>query len=119
MPNRKKKEVKRRHPRVGSPTGSNGSLGLSEANRQELEAKMAFPMPSREALLNQTEVSSNRDLQDPELLNPEHIQAQETMRSPLWNHDRMDSRKRYCLLATIHKATKWDAGYSPSQNGTP
>ena len=27
------------------------------------------------------------------------------VRSPLQNHDRMDSGRRYCLLATIHEAT--------------
>ena len=48
-------------------------------------------MPSRDASVDQTKVSSNGDLQDPELINPGHIQAQEVVRNPLQNHDRMES----------------------------
>ena len=47
-----------------------------------------------------------RDLQDPELISPEHIQAQEVVRNPSQNHDRMDLGRRYGLLAMIHEATK-------------
>ena len=107
MPNRKSQRSRKKMSRRGSPTGSNGSSGLSKVNCQELKAEMAFSMPSREALVDWMELSLNGDLQDPELINPEHIQAQEAMRSPLKNHDRVDSGKRYCLLATIHETTKW------------
>ena len=66
---------------------------------------MASPMPSREALVDHSEVSSNEDVQDPELINLRQEQVREAVRNPLQNHNRMDLGRRYCLLATIHEAT--------------
>ena len=79
--------------------------GPSEADRQELEARMASPVPSREASVDCSKVSSNGDVQDPEHIDSEQEQAREAVRNPLQNHDRMDSGRRYCLLAMIHEAT--------------
>ena len=72
---------------------------------QELEARMAFHVPSREALVNHSEVSLHGDVQDPEHINLGQEKVSEVVRNPLQNHDRMDSGKRYCLLTMIHKAT--------------
>ena len=54
----------------------------------ELEARTAFPAPSREASVDRSEVSSNGDIQDPEHFNSEPEQAREVVRSPLQNHDK-------------------------------
>ena len=48
---------------------------------------MASPMPSREALVDRSEVSSTGDVQDPEHIDSEHEQVREAVRSPLQNHD--------------------------------
>ena len=71
---------------------------------QELEAKDASPMPSREASVDCSEVSLIGDVQDPEHIDQGQEQVSEIVRSPLQNHDRMDSGRRYCLLTTIHEA---------------
>ena len=71
----------------------------------ELEARMASRMPSREASVDCSEESSNGDVQDPEHIDSEQEQVGEAVRNLLQNHDRMDSGRRYCLLAVIHKAT--------------
>ena len=83
----------------------NQSSGLSEVDRQELEAGMASPMPSRKALMDHSEVFSNGDVQDPEHIDSEQEQVREAVRSLLQSHDRMDSGRRYCLLVMIHEAT--------------
>ena len=57
----------------------------------KLKAGMAFPMPSREALVDRSEVSSNGDVQDPEHIDLGQEQVREAVRNPLQNHDRMDS----------------------------
>ena len=66
---------------------------------------MVSPLPSREALVDRSEVSSNGDVQDPERIDLRQEQVREAVRNPLENHDRMDSGRRYCLLTTIHEAT--------------
>ena len=63
------------------------------------------PVPRREALVNCSKVSLNRDVQDPEHIDLGQEEVSEVVRNPLQNHDRMDSVKRYCLLTTIHEAT--------------
>ena len=83
----------------------NGSSGPSEADSQELKAKAASPMPSREASVDYSEASLIGDVQDPEHIDQGQEQVSEIVRSPLQNHDRMDSGRRYCLLTTIHEAT--------------
>ena len=55
--------------------------------------------------MDHSEVSSNGDVQDPEHIDSEQEQVREAVRSPLQNQDRMDSGRRYCLLAMIHEAT--------------
>ena len=105
MPNRKSHRSKERSLKRESPARSNGSSGPSKVDHQELEAKTASPMPSREALVDHFKVSSNGDVQDPEPINLSQKQVREAVRNPLQNHDRMDSGRRYCLLTMIHEAT--------------
>ena len=62
-------------------------------------------MPSREASVDHSEVSLIGDIQDTEHVDQGQEQVSEIVRNPLQNHDRMDSRIRYCLLTTIHEAT--------------
>ena len=74
-------------------------------DHQEFEAEAASPMPSREASVDHSEVSSNGDVQDPEPIDLRQEQVREAVRNPILNHDRMDSGRRYCLLTMIHEAT--------------
>ena len=83
----------------------NKSSGPSEADRQMLKARMASPMPSREASVDCSKVSLNGDVQDPECIDLGQEQVSEVVWNPLQNHNRMDSGRRYCLLTMIHKAT--------------
>ena len=92
-PTEKVEKNRKRTSKWGSPTVSKQSSGNSEADHQEFEAGMASPMPSREALVDHSKVSSNGDVQDPKHLDSEHEQAREAVRSPLQNHDRIDSGK--------------------------
>ena len=103
MPNSHRR--KKRTPKQESPAGSNGSSEPSEVDHQELKARTASPVPSREALVDCSEVSLNGDVQDPEHINLGQEEVSEVVRNPLQNHDGMDSGRRYCLLTTIHKAT--------------
>ena len=105
MPNRKSRRSKKSAPKREFQAGSNQCSGLSKVDWQELEARMASPMPSREASVDCSKVSFNGDVQDPEHTYSEHEQVREAVRSPLQNHDRMDLGRRYCLLAMIYKAT--------------
>ena len=105
MPNRKNHRSKKRTLRQESPARLNGSSGPSKVNHQEFKARMASPMPSREASVDHSEVSSNGDVQDPEHIDLGQEQVSEVVRNPLQNHDRIDSGRRYCLLTTIHEAT--------------
>ena len=105
MPNRKSHRGKRRTQKPESPARSNGSSGSSEADSQELKAKAASPMPSREGSVDCSEAPLIGDVQDPEHIDQGQEQVSEIVRSPLQNHDRMDSGRRYCLLTTIHDAT--------------
>ena len=66
---------------------------------------MASFMPSWEASVDRSKVSSNGDVQDIEPINLSQEQVREAVRNPLQNHDRMDSGRRYCLLMMIHEAT--------------
>ena len=105
MPNRKSHRSKKRTLKKESSARLNRSSGPSEADCQELEARTASPMPSREALVDHSKVSLNGDVQDPEHINLEQ-EVSEVVRNPLQNHDRMDSGRRYYLLTTIHEATQ-------------
>ena len=88
-----------------SPSQIKQKFGPSEADHPELEARTTSPMPSREALVDHSEVSLNADVQDPEHINLGQEQVSEVVRNPLQNHNRMDSERRYCLLTMIHEAT--------------
>ena len=105
MPNRKSHRSKKRTPKRESPARLNGSSGPSKADCQELKARTASPMPSREASVDHSELSLHGDVQDPEHINLGEEEVSEVVRNPLQNHDRMDSGRRYCLLTTIHEAT--------------
>ena len=109
MPNGKSHRHKRRTLRQESPAQSNGSSGPSEADCQELKARIGArttsPMPSREASVDHSKVSLIGDIQDPEHVDQGQEQVSEIVRNPLQNHDKMDSGRRYCLLTTIHEAT--------------
>ena len=105
MPNRKSCWSEKRTLKRESPARLNRSSGPSEVDCQELKARMASPVPSREALVDHSEGSLNGDVQDPEHIDLEQEQVSEVVRNPLQIHDRMDSGRRYCLLTMIHKAT--------------
>ena len=118
MSNRRSCGTKKRTPKGESPARSNGSSGPSEADCQELKAEMAFPVPSREASVDHSKLSSNGDVQVPELIDLRPEQVREAMRNPLQNHDRMDLGRRYCLLTMIHEATCQGCRALPMQSGT-
>ena len=105
MPNRKSHRGRRTTPKQGSPAQLNESSGPSKLDSQELEAKATSPMPSREVSVDHSEASPIRDIQDPEHVDQGQEQVNEIVRSPLQNHDQMDSGRRYCLLTTFHEAT--------------
>ena len=106
MPNRKTRRGRRRTLKRESLAQSNGSSGPSKADIHELKAKAASPMPSREALVDRSEVSLIGDMQSLEHIDQEQKQVSKIVRSPLQNHDRMDLGRRYCLLTTVHEATR-------------
>ena len=105
MPNRKSRRSKKRTLKQESPAGSNRSSGPSKVDCQELEARMASPVPSREASVDCSKMSLNGDVQDPEHIDLEQEQVSKVVRNALQNHDQMDSGRRYYLLTTIHEAT--------------
>ena len=105
MPNRKSHRGKRRTLKCESAARLNGSSGSSKVDRQELEARTASPMPSRQASVDCSEVSLIGDVQGPEHIDQGQEQVSEMVRNLLQNHNRMDSGRRYCLLTTIHEAT--------------
>ena len=55
--------------------------------------------------MDHSKVSLIGDIQDPKHVDHRQEQVSEIIRSPLQNHDRMDSGRRYCLLATVHEVT--------------
>ena len=105
MPNRRSHRRKKRTPKRESPARLNQSSGPSEVDHQELKARTTLPMPSREALVNHSEVSSNGDVQNPGHIDLRQEQVTEEVRNSLQNHDRVVSGRRYCLL-TINETTR-------------
>ena len=105
MPSKKSHRGKGRTPKQEPPVQLKISSGSFEVNSQELKAKAASPMPSREASVDCSEASLIGDIQDPEHVDQGQEHVSEIVRSPLQNHDRMDSGRRYCFLTTIHAAT--------------
>ena len=78
----------------------------SKAGYLELEAERASPVPSREASEDRSEAASDGGIQDQGCFDFQQDQVDEVVRNPLQNHDRMDSGRRYCLLITVHEATR-------------
>ena len=105
MPNRKSHRGRRRTPKRESLAQSNRSSGPSKADSHDLKAKAASPMPSREASVDCAKASLIGDIQSLEHIDQEQEQVSKIVKSPLQNHDQMDSGRRYCLLTTIHEAT--------------
>ena len=115
-------------PKRQSPMGSNPSshrseagcseAGHSEASYLEFEAERASPVPSREASEDCSEAASDRGIQDQGHFDFQQDQVDEVVRNLLQNHDRMDSGRRYCLLITVHEATRTGRWALPKQNGT-
>ena len=92
---------KTRRSEAGCP-----EVGHSEASYLELEAERVSPVPSREASEDRSEVASDGGIQDQGCFNFQQDQVDEVVRNLLQNHDRMDSGRRYCLLITVHEATR-------------
>ena len=90
-----------RHSKTG-----HSKARCSEASYLELKAGRASPVPSREASEDHSEVTSDGGIQDQGHFNFQQDQVDEVVRNPLQNHDRMDSGRRYCLLITVHEATR-------------
>ena len=63
-------------------------------------------MPSREASEDHLEMASDGGIQDQGRFDFQPDQVDEVVRNPLQNHDRMDYGRRYCLLITVHEATR-------------
>ena len=92
---------------MGSNQSSHHSKARhSEANRFKLEAERASPVPSREASEDHSEAASDGEIIDQRCFDSHQKQIVEVVQSPLQNHNRMDSARRYCLLITVHKAIK-------------
>ena len=116
MPNKRSQKNKRRTPKRQSPVGWNPSshhskagcseAGCSKSSNLELKAERVSPVPSREASEDHSEAASDGGIQDQGHFNFQPDQVDEVVRNPLQNHDRMDSGRRYCLLITVHEATR-------------
>ena len=91
MPNRRSHRSKKRTPKRESPAGLNLSSRPSKVDHQDLEAGTVSPMPSRDASVDNSEVSSNADVQDSEHIDLRQEQVKEVVRNQLQNHDRMDN----------------------------
>ena len=91
----------------------------SKANYLELKAERASPVPSREASEDCSEAASDRGIQDHGHFNFQLDQVDEVVRNPLHNHDRIDSGRRYCLLITVHEATRRGCQALPKAKWNP
>ena len=81
-------------------------VGHSKANRFKLRAKRALPVPSREASEDYSGVAYDGEIPDQGCFDSHQEQIDEVIWRLLQNHDRMNSGRRYCLLITVHEATK-------------
>ena len=93
--------------------------GHSKSSYLELEADRASPVPSKEASEDCLEVASDGGIQDQGHFNFQQDQVDEVVRNPLQNHDRMDSGRRYCLLITVHEATRRGCQALPKAKWNP
>ena len=78
----------------------------SKASYLYLKAERGAPVPSREASEDCSEVTSDGGIQDQGCFNFQQDEVDDVVRNPLQNHDRIDSGRRYCLLITVHEATR-------------
>ena len=76
-------------------------------------------MPSREASEDHSEVTSDRRIQDQGHFNFQQDQVDEVVSNLLQNHDRMDSGRKYCLLITVHEATRRGCWALPKAKWNP
>ena len=81
-------------------------VGHSEVNRLELRAKRASPVPSRKASEHCSGVAYDGEIPEQGCFDSYQEQIDEVIWRPLQNYDRMNSGRRYCLLITVHEATK-------------
>ena len=81
-------------------------MGHSEVNCFELPAKRTSPVPSREASEDCSGVAYKREIPDQGCFDSYQEQIDEVIWRPLQNHNQMNSGRRYCLLITVHEATK-------------
>ena len=95
---------KTRHSEAGCSEAGHSEVRHSKASCLGLEAERASPVPSREASEDHSEAASDEGIEDQGHF--DFQQVDEVVRNPLQNHDRMDSGRRYCLLITVHKATR-------------
>ena len=56
--------------------------------------------------MDHTKTASEGGMQDSRCFDSPQAYMEEVVRSPLQDHDRMSSRRRYCLKVTVHEATK-------------
>ena len=92
--------------KAGHSKARHSEAGHSEANYFEFEAKRASPVPSRGASEDRSEAASDREIPDQGCFDSHQEQIDKVVQSPLRDHDRMDTGRRYCLLITVHEATK-------------
>ena len=62
--------------------------------------------PSREVSMDCTKTASEGGMQDSRRFDSPQAQVEEVVRSPLQDHDRMSSGRRYCLQVTVYEVTK-------------
>ena len=107
-----------------NPSSHHSKVGCSkarhsEASYLELETEGVSPVPSREASEDHSGAASDGGIQDQGHFNFQQDQVDEVVRNPLQNHDRMDSGRRYCLLITVHEATRRGCQALPKAKWNP
>ena len=110
MPNKKSqksKKILKRCPSASLNQGSDRSEARhSEPSRLELEVRGVSSTPSREASLDHAKTASEGGMQDSRCFDSPQAHVEEVVRSPLQDHDRMSSGRRYCLKVTVYEVTK-------------
>ena len=76
-------------------------------------------MPSREASEDCSGVAYDGEIPDQGHFDSHEEQIDEAIWRPFQNHDRMNSRRRYCLLITVHEATKRGCRALPKSKWNP
>ena len=76
-------------------------------------------MPSREASEDCSGVAYDREIPDQGHFDSHQEQIDKVIQRPLQNHDCMNSRRRYCLLITVHEATKRGCWALPKSKWNP